>query len=151
MVAFNIKSSLQAISSYIQASGYVQKSTIGEPESPPTERLAASVYMGNTAIVSLTLNTTIEVHTVIVRFYMDMLREPTEQIEFKLAEVVSGIFNDLLGEYDLGATIRNIDAAGSHGTSLGAVWGYTDVGGKMFRVVDLSIPLLVDDSATLAA
>uniref|UniRef100_A0A6M3XKI5 Uncharacterized protein n=1 Tax=viral metagenome TaxID=1070528 RepID=A0A6M3XKI5_9ZZZZ len=148
---FAIKATLQAISSYIQASGYVQKSTIGEPESPPGERLAASVYMGNISIVSLTLNTTIEVHTVILRLYMDMLAEPTEGIEFKLAEVVSGIFHDLLGEYDLGTTIRNVDAGGIYGSPLRATWGYVDVGGKMYRIVDMSIPLIVDDSAVLAA
>ena len=148
---FAIKSTLQAISDYIQKSGYVQKSTIGEPKAPPSEPVSAAVFLDSVAVAALTLNGTIEVHTVTLRLYMDMLGDPTEDIEFGMAEVVSNISSDLLGEYDLGASIRNVDAAGMHGSPLRATWGYVDVGGKMFRIVDMSIPLIVDDSATLVA
>ncbi len=80
-----------------------------------------------------------------------MLNEPEDQIEYQLAEALSEISSDLIGEYDLGATIRNIDVGGIYGQSLTSEWGYLDVGGVMFRVVDITVPLIVDDSATAAA
>ena len=150
-MAFNIKSTIEAISSFLQAGGYIEKEGVGEPKSPPAEELSASVFMDSVGVVELTLGTTIEIHTVNIRLYMKMLQEPTEQVEYKLAEVVSDIGSDLLGDYDLGATIRNVDAGGSKGSAMRAQWGYLDLGGTMFRVVDLFVPLLVDDSASLAA
>jgi hypothetical protein len=65
--------------------------------------------------------------------------------------VSSDIQSDLIGDYDLGETIRNIDIAGIYGAGMGATWGYVDLGGKMYRIVDISLPLIVDDSATMAA
>jgi len=80
-----------------------------------------------------------------------MLAEKGEDIEFQMAEVVQKVGSDLLGDYDLGGTVRTVDAAGQYGTAFGAEWGYVDLGGVMFRVADITVPLTVDDSATLSA
>ena len=148
-MAFNIKATIQSINSFLRAGGYVSQASVGEPKSPPTEYVSASVIMDSFSVVSLTLGTTIELQSVTIRLYLNMLMEPTEEVEYKLAEVASQIGSDLLGDYDLGASIRNVDVGGQHGSPLRAQWGYVDLGGTMFRVVDIFVPLIVDDSATL--
>ena len=150
-MAFDITSTLRTVESYLSASGYVPSVQIGEPKSPPKSELSAAIFMTSVGIAQLTLNTTIEKHVVTIRLYRNMLSEPQENIELELAKVVQDIASDLLGDFDLGATIRNVDAGGEHGTSLSTTWGYLDVGGTMYRVADINLPLTVDDSATLVA
>lgn len=151
-MSFNIKSTLIKIQSYLQSSGYFTDSVIGEPKAAPaSDGLTAAVFMRDVGIASLTLNKTIEVHNIMVRCYCNMLRHPPEKIELELADVVQKVIEDLLGDFDLGATIRNIDVGGSYGSSLQTSWGYIDVSGTMFRVADIALPLIVDDSAEMVA
>lgn len=151
-MAFEIKSTLNAVASKMQASGYFAAVMIGEPKSPPTgggpHNIVAAIWMTRAGVVGTTLTKTIESHVLTVRLYTDMLAEPQEDIEFGLAAVTSDFMSDLCGEYDLGATIRNIDIAGEYGTALSAEWGHVDVSGKMCRIVDVTLPLTVDDSGT---
>lgn len=152
-MAFKVKSTLEAIQSYAMASGYFGSSvTVGEPKQPVAETsLSAAIFMSSVAVASLTLTKTIELHVTTIRIYRDMLAEPTANIEFELAEAVGDISSDLLGDYDLGETIRNIDVGGQYGSAMNTTWGYVDLSGKMYRIADISLPLIVDDSATLAA
>lgn len=148
---FTINDTLVIIQSYLVASGYFADVTIGEPESVVTgTRLSAAVWYGGTRIPFVTLGKTTKVYEIMIRIYRDMLAEPQSEIEFQLAEVVQDIGSDLLGDFDLGATVRNIDAAGEFGRPMRASWGYAPVSGTMFRVADMTIPVVVNDTATLA-
>lgn len=152
-MAFAVRATLRAIESYIKASGYFQLAQVGEYKMPPSigTKLAAAAWMARAGVVGTTLTTTIELHTVNLRIYRDALAEPSENGEFQVSEAVSEVLSDLLGEYDLGATIRNIDAAGQYGQSVGVEWGYADISGHLYRIADITLPLIVDDSATFAA
>ena len=81
-----------------------------------------------------------------------MLAEYTDSqnsLVAELASVVSKLMENLLGDTDLESNIMTIDAGGMDGTSMSATYGYIEVGGQMYRVVDVSIPLIVNGSATL--
>lgn len=154
-MAFNINATLDALRSFVQASGYVTTAEKGEPKSPPTSDVHAAIYMQSATVVALTLETTIELHVAVVRLYINAFEEPGERTETKMAEVASNLMSDFLGDFDLNATIRNIDAAGQYGTGLAAVWGYVGIGLSgnsqvMFRTVDITVPMIVDGSATPA-
>ena len=155
-MAFNIKATLDAISSHIARTGYVNDVRIGEPVSPPDaiEKMHAAIYMAGAGVVSLTLSTTIEVHSVVVRLYRRAAfgqGDDAGQVEAEMALAVSQVTSNLVGEFDLGSTMRNIDIAGQYGQSLSATWGYITIGNTVFRTVDLTVPLVVDESATQAA
>ena len=79
---------------------------------------------------------------------MDLLAEPADRVETDLAKVVSKYINLILADSNLGGTIKTIDVAGMSGEAVGARWGIVTIDNKMFRVVDITIPCLVDDSAT---
>ena len=155
-MAFNIKATLDAISSHIARTGYVNDVRIGEPVSPPDaiEKMHAAIYMASAGVVSLTLSTTIEVHSVVVRLYRRAAfgqGDDAGQVEAEMALAVSQVTSNLVGEFDLGATMRNIDIAGQYGQTLSATWGYITIGNTVFRTVDLTVPLVVDESATQSA
>ena len=152
---FAVKATLQAMQSYVAASGYFKAGhMVGHPKRPvPAQgsQLFGAVYMMSQSVVALTLSTTIELHTVGIRVFRNFLTEPIESIQFELADAVSQIENDLIGEFDLGASIRNVDVGGQYGQPLRSDWGTLDLGGVMYDIVDITVPLIVDDSATLVA
>ena len=61
----------------------------------------------------------------------------------------------LLGEYaghlTLGATVRAIDLIGMHGTPMSAVGGYVTIGQQMSRVMEVTLPVLINDMWTEVA
>ena len=69
---------------------------------------------------------------------------PWQRLPFASAQ--ADFEQDVLGEYDLGATIRNVSP-----TALDVDWGYIDMSGTEFRIIDIPLTLVVDDSAALAA
>lgn len=155
-MAFNIKSTLSAIASHISRSGYASDVQIGEPVSPPeiNDKVFAAIFMNAASVVELTLGTTIELHTVTVRLMKRAAfaqGDDASAVEEELALVVSQVSSNLIGEFDLGGTIRAIDVGGQYGTGVSAAWGYTNISSVIFRVVDITVPLIVDDSATQAA
>lgn len=85
-----------------------------------------------------------------VTILLDALREPVDAVEKELALAATNIMADLLEEYDLGGSIRRVDPAGEGGASFSTRWGYIDISGKMYRMVDITIPLLVDWTDTAA-
>ncbi len=154
-MAFNINATMDDLLSSVKASGYVTTAEKGEPKQPPTSDVHAGIYMQDARVVELTLATTIELHIVTIRLYKNAFEEPGERTETKMAEVASNLMADILGDFDLDATIRNVDAGGQYGTVLGAVWGYVGIGTAqgsqvMFRTVDITVPMIIDGSATPA-
>lgn len=150
-MAFDVKASIEAIHGYLTASGYPGRVQVGEPKQPPSEQIMAAVYMRSSTITRVYLGgDTGELHIVSIRLHMNMLHEPTEDIEYRLALAVSQISSDLLGDYELGGTIREIDAAGMNGTPMSATWGYVSISDLMYRTVEITVPMNVDGSATAA-
>jgi hypothetical protein len=155
-MAFNIQSTLDAIASHIARTGYVAEARIGEPSSPPDaiDRLHAAIYMASATVVDLTLSTTIEQHVVTVRLYRRAAfgqGDDAGAVEKEMALAVSQVVSNLIGEFDLGATMRNIDVGGQYGQGIQSEFGYVSIGNTMFRIVDITVPLIVDGSATQAA
>jgi hypothetical protein len=146
-MAFDITTTINLVVSFLQKRGEYSLVQIGEPKSPPRGDLAAAVFVSDASVVGVTLQTTIELHELTIRLYRNMMEEPEEDNELRISQAVTGIVSDLLGDYDLGASVRNI-AVGEYGRTVSASYGYLDVGGTMYRSVDISIPLIVDGSAT---
>jgi hypothetical protein len=80
-----------------------------------------------------------------------MLQEPAEKIDVILANAVDKIFTALMGDCDLGASVRNIDVFGELGTPLKAVAGYVEIDKVLYRNVDVTLPLIMNDSWVLSA
>ena len=151
-MVFDITATLRSIESKLLASGYFTAVTVGEPKAPVSARgVTAGVFLLNVAVAALTLDGTVETHVLVVRLYALVLKEPTDHREDELDAALANLEEDLLGDFDLGATIRNVDVGGEHGPGLSSAWGYLELGGDPHRIVDVTLPLVVDDSATLAA
>ena len=151
---FDTERSLRLISTYLGSSGYVTNAQIGEYKSAPdlpADQFTAAIWISSMTVAGLTLNGgTIEVHVITARLYGQGFGNQPEDMEITSAQAVQKIYSDLLGDADLGSEIRTIDVAGMHGTPLSATSGHIDIDGTMYYVIDLTIPLIVDDSATVS-
>ena len=149
-MAFNITDTIVAIESAFQANGGFSGGTmIGEPAGPVSE-LSVAIWMVGMDVVETTLADTIELHVLMARTYLAELKTDADAKpqEAEIARLVSVLFADLLNDFNLQSTIRNVDAAGQYGTSMSTEFGHVEVGGKMYRVADMTIPCIVDGSAT---
>jgi len=154
-MAFDIASTLETVHNHLAASGYfsggVQVGEYMEPPDAVANKLAGSIYMQSSQVAMImTDGATRELHVVVVRIYAD-LKDPTESPEKKLAQGVSQVSSDMLGDADLGETIMAIDAGGAYGTNFGVAWGRVDISQRMYRVADVTLPLIVDGSATVTS
>ena len=152
-MAFDIKRTLQIIQTYVGGSGYVSDCVIGEPKNAPNaqEQPFAAVYMDNVSVYGLTVGgSTREIHVIVVRLYLDMKKEPSEGVEIELAQTVQEVISDVLADADLGGNVMTVDTAGMAGESIATTWGYEEISGFTYLVADIRMPILVDDSATMA-
>ena len=148
MAAFEVLRTMQWLESHAKKMGLFKLVQLGEPKAPPVD-LTMAFFMSSAIVTHMYANGgTGEQHIIIGRVHMDLLAEPADKVEANLAKIVSKYMNLILADSDLGATIKTIDVAGMSGEALGAKWGIVTIDNKMFRVVDITIPCLVDDSAT---
>ena len=152
VVPFSILPTMQTIQSHLMSGGAFVSVELGQPSAvAPGQRITAAIWIERIQVGNVFLGVVDKIYEVNIRLYRDMLAEPQEQGELDLALTVQDIGSDLLGDFDLGATVRNIDAGGIYGTPMSARWGYTSVANVMFRSVDITVPIIVNDAIALTA
>ena len=141
-MAFDPGPIADALLSRLQASGFVS-GQIGEPKSPPEDRSVAVLFGG----ASLTqVHGTVASGQVnfILRFMYNAFAEPASLTEKEIAKAVLGIMDDLAGDFDFGVNgVRNEIPTNNEATA-----GYVELGGTMYRIVDLRVEVLVNDLVT---
>ena len=73
---------------------------------------------------------------------------PEDLIDPNLAEATDALFEAYIGDFELGGSARNIDVRGAQGNGLGARAGYQTVDKATYRVIDITIPIIVNDAWT---
>jgi hypothetical protein len=80
-----------------------------------------------------------------VRIYQNMLMQPQDAIDPLVLTVADSLFAAYSGDFTLGGLVRQIDLLGSDGNPLSARAGYLAIDQKMHRVMDLTVPLILND------
>ena len=86
-----------------------------------------------------------------VRIYSNMLQEPQDGIDPAILSAADQLVSAISGDYTLGATVRNVDLLGQAGEPLGWNPGYIEQDRTMYRIVVVTVPLIVNDVYTQAA
>ena len=152
-MAFKTKTTLDALRTFMAASGYFKGGVeIGEPKSPPQGTgLTASIIMAAVNVSPFTLGFAAEIHTVTVRVYQNAFKETTQNRETEMSDAVFQFIDDLLADWQLGGNIHHIDTSGEFTSGVVTTFGYLDVGGTMFRIADIVLPLVATMDATMTA
>jgi len=146
-VSLDTTAIVAAVASHALASGYFDRVGRHEPKNAPGNGLSAAIWVDRIAPLpgSSGLAVTAGLLVVQLRIYQNMLYEPQDSIDPNLAAAVDGLMTAYSGDFDLGATVRNIDLLGQYGEGLTAQAGYIEQDGKLYRVMTLSIPIIVND------
>lgn len=135
-----------AVVSDAQASGYFDKVNLHEPKRKPGTRLTAAIWVQNLKPITLSgLASTSALVLFMLRIYSNMLQEPQDMIDPRLLKAASHLIRRYHDDFDFGGAIRNVDLLGAHGVALEATAGYLEQDNAMFRIMDLTIPCIVND------
>jgi hypothetical protein len=138
---------IEAVASHAMASGWFDRVNQYEPKSAPGNGLVASVWVasiGPQSGASGMFKTTVR-FTVNVRVYTSMLAEPADMIDPQLMEAVDALLAAYSRDFALDGLVRNIDLLGMGGPPLGAEAGYVEIEKRLFRIMTITVPMILND------
>ncbi len=144
----------QALETHALRLGYFDRVNKSEPKRAPDYGITAAIWPQNLvpAGVASGLGATTGVATYVIRVYQPMLQDPIDQIEISMMRATAALIAALSADFqltDAGGTgeplVRNIDLLGAHGGGLSAGAGYLDVDRTKYRVMDIAVPMVIND------
>ena len=151
-MAFASQTIFNAIESHARTSGLFDSVNTHEPKSAPGGDLHCAIYVSTLRPMPAGsgLAATTGVMTVMARIYLDMVRDPQDKIDPVIIAAADTLMEDFSGDFTLGANARNIDLLGQTGEFLEARAGYITIDQTIFRSMDITIPIIVNDVFTQA-
>ncbi len=146
-----------AVESHAMSSGLFDSVNTAEPKSAPGSGITCSIWIQSIApIVDSGLASTSVRLELSVRIYTSMIAEPDAGIDPGLTAAMLSLMADYSADFALSIittapTVRNIDLLGAHGTPLSADAGYINIDGGLYRVLTLTVPIILNDAFTQAA
>lgn len=142
---------LQEFGGHLQRSGLFGQVVTHEPKGKPETGLAgpaAAVWIRSlqptTAIAAL--NATSVVVTFMVRIHAGMLQEPQDDIDPLLFNAAERTMSLVSGDFTLGDHVDEVDLLGMAGQAMGCEFGYISVDGFMYRIADITVPVIIHDA-----
>jgi len=138
---------IEAVASHAMASGWFDRVNQYEPKSAPGNGLVASVWVASVGpqVGASGLNRTSVRFTVNVRVYTSMLADPPDMIDPNIMEAVDALLAAYTGDFTLDGLVRNIDLLGMGGPPLGAEAGYVEIEKRLFRIMTITVPMILND------
>jgi hypothetical protein len=149
MAGIQTSAVLNALESHVLATGLFRQVNTHEPkQAPPDDGLTAAIWSQRVNPMppgsGLAATSAFVVYT--IRIYQNMLLEPQDAIDPTIQTAVDTILTALSGDFELGGNVRNIDLLGQTGEQLAAAAGYVNIDQRLFRVMDITVPVIVNDA-----
>ncbi|MEC3993998.1 hypothetical protein VSR01_10755 [Actinacidiphila sp. DG2A-62] len=146
-MALDVNALLDKAISHAGASGLFEQVNGHEPENPPSSGgLTCAVWVSDLVpIRSSGMRSTSVRLELSVRIYTSAVSEPLDAIDPAVVGAVDVLFAAYIGDFTLGSTVRQVDVFGAYGSPLRARPGYLTVNDVVFRVMTITLPLIVDD------
>lgn len=146
-MALDVDGTVDAVISHAMASGYFDQVNGHEPKNAPGNGLTAAVWFDTMrAVLSSGLASVSVLLVLNVRLYTSMLQEPQSAIDPALLRASGALFAAYAGDFTLGGLVREVDLFGAEGTPLLAKAGYLNQDNKLYRVVTITLPVVVNDA-----
>lgn len=145
-MALDIDAILNAVTSHALASGWFERVNTHEPKNAPGNGLTCAIWMDTLAPANSSGQASSSALVVLkVRIYTSMLAEPQDAIDPNVTRACSALITAYAGDLDLGGNVRTVDLRGMAGTPLRAQAGYIPQDNRLYRVLDITLPLIVND------
>lgn len=83
-----------------------------------------------------------------LRIQQNMLKEPQDAIDADMLAATALMMNAYSGDFELGGVVCEVDLLGAWGPPLAALAGYLKQDDRLFRVMTITIPLIINDVFT---
>lgn len=141
-----------SVASMALSLGFFDRVTLHEPKNAPGKGLTLAIFMGQFgAVQSSGLAATSVRFNLVAQLRCSMTREPQDDIDLDLLEAADALCAEINGDFDLGESVRAVDVFGMHGTVMGGEPGYVNHDGHMYRIIDVTVPCIVNDAWTQGA
>lgn len=80
-----------------------------------------------------------------VRIFSSTEASPESYVERVMIQAATALWAAYAGDFDLGGEARAVDLLGMHGVTLACNAHYMNLSGTIYRVMDLTVPVLVND------
>lgn len=135
--------------SYALASGRFDSVNQHEPKNAPGHGLQCSVWMNNIVpIRSGGMGVTSGIVTLYARIYTNFRQQPFDAIDPNVMSATAAMMGALSSDFDFGAQagVRALDLLGiGSNVPLSAQAGYVEIDRQMFRVMTITIPIIIND------
>ena len=149
----NASALMSSLVSHALTAGLFDSANKHEPKAAPGTGLNAAIWVQSISPLQLQsgLDSTSARIEFALRIYSNMLAEPQDEIDPQIIDAAEKLMTAYSGDFTLGDSIAFVDLIGVHGQGLSAEAGYINVSGGMFRVMTITIPLIVNDAYTQTA
>lgn len=146
-MALNSTTIIDAVRSHAASLGQFRRLTAHEPKNAPGNGLTWAVWSDKIQpVLSSGLNITSVRMVLMIRIYQPMLAEPQDEIDPRILEAVDALMGAYCNDFTLGGLIRHVDIFGAEaGQGLQATAGYLNQDHKLYRVVTIQLPLVIND------
>jgi hypothetical protein len=152
MSGLNTVAVIDALTSTAAGLGVFDQVNGHEPKNaPPGVQVTCSVWCSDLRPASSGLASVSVRQEFTLRLMTSMLAEPQDAIEPQLLIACDALFSALCGAVQMGGLLRLIDIFGSEGEPLRMQAGYLNQDGKLFRVMDVLCPIVINDVWTETA
>lgn len=79
------------------------------------------------------------------RVYNPALKGPLDGLDQAVLRATGLLMGEYSGAFTLGGVVESVDVLGRHGTPLSAVPGWLDVAAVKYRVMTITVPLVIND------
>lgn len=136
---------LNAVVSHAQGLGVFNQVNTHEYKSAPGKGLYCEIWAETIAPARSGLAITSATLTLNVRVRSDMIAEPQDAIDPAIIDAVDLLMDAYTGDFDLGGNARNIDLLAGSTPGLRADAGYLNQDNKIFRIMTITLPVIVND------
>ena len=146
MASLNASILTNAMASHAAALGVFDFVNVHEPKSGPVGTgVGCAIWVQDMLPASSGLAATSFRLTFNVRLYSSALQEPMDAIDPNILDAADLLLSDYIGNFTLGGLIREVDVRGIDGPPLRVDAGYLTQDGQIYRVITISVPLVIND------
>ena len=148
-MAFNqaaVQALFDALVSHAETLGIFDRVNTHEPKVAPGRGLSCSFWVDTVEPVQTSgLAATSGRIAFHVRLQTSFISKPEDGIDPALLTAVCVLLNEYSGSFTLGGIARDVDLLGQHGTALSAQAGFLTQGERLYRVMAITLPIVIND------
>ncbi len=148
-MAFSLNATMQVVKTHLEGLNLFYEVLIGRLAGPVGEGPIAAIHGESIQVAEVTSHA-IELHVLNVRLFQATHIGTDENLELDGWTLVSSLMALLYADFTLGGNVRNIDVGGQYGVPLSAARDEEELAQTPYYVADITLPLVVDDTTTLA-